>query len=175
MRQKNDLILAGHDGIIPGFRGAISIERDSGVVASVLTNCSTGFDALSLADQLVLHAVEDGGLTADSQAWTPGPPCPPNLVGALGTWWSEGEEAVFFWRDNALQGHRIGMDSKFEQLDRYLFRVISGSERGELLTILPDEKGNVVKIMWADYPYLRSPYQLDSRSITRTETAELLS
>ena len=45
----------------------------------------------------------------------------------------------------------------FEQdgVDRY--RTVSGSERGELLSIVRDEDGGVTKLYWATYPFTRTP------------------
>jgi hypothetical protein len=37
------------------------------------------------------------------------------------------------------------------------FRVASGRERGELLTVIRDEQGEPVKLYWATYPCTRTP------------------
>jgi hypothetical protein len=39
--------------------------------------------------------------------------------------------------------------------DRY--RTVSGRERGEVLRVVRDEAGAVVKLYWATYPFTREP------------------
>ncbi len=38
------------------------------------------------------------------------------------------------------------------------FRVESGRERGEVLRVVRDDAGAVVKLYWATYPFKREPF-----------------
>jgi hypothetical protein len=46
--------------------------------------------------------------------------------------------------------------SVFEPEGPDAFRVVSGRERGEALHVVRDERGEVVKLYWATYPFLRT-------------------
>jgi hypothetical protein len=52
----------------------------------------------------------------------------------------------------------------FERLDRDLYRTVEGRERGELLKLLRDESGAVVKLYWATYPFTRAPETFGSQT-----------
>ena len=45
----------------------------------------------------------------------------------------------------------------FEPEGEDRFRTVSGRERGEVLRVVRDESGAVVKLYWATYPFARSP------------------
>ena len=45
----------------------------------------------------------------------------------------------------------------FERVGADLYRTVSGRERGELLRLVRDESGAVVKLYWATYPFTRQP------------------
>ena len=47
--------------------------------------------------------------------------------------------------------------SVFEPEGEDRFRTVSGRERGEVLRVVRDESGAVVKLYWATYPFTRSP------------------
>jgi hypothetical protein len=162
-RRREGKILGGHDGIMPGFVTGLAFHKESKVSAVVLSNVTTGIDCLSMADDLVLAALELPD--QDASFWRPAEPVPRDLDGLLGPWWSEGREAVFSWRDNQLRatfksGPEEGLESSFEETRTDVFRVIDGPELGETLTIARDHDGHIVKLWWACYPWLRIPYQL---------------
>ena len=52
-------------------------------------------------------------------------------------------------------GAALLVDFEPEGEDR--FRTVSGRERGEVLRVVRDESGAVVKLYWATYPFTRSP------------------
>jgi hypothetical protein len=47
--------------------------------------------------------------------------------------------------------------SVFEHEGEDRFRVVSGRERGEVLRVVRDEQGAVVRLYWATYPFTRAP------------------
>ena len=80
----------------------------------------------------------------------------------LGVWWSEGDQAVFSWRDRHLEAQVVGAPERvkpsvFEQEGPDRYRVAAGRERGELLEVVRDDSGAVVKLYWATYPFTRRP------------------
>ena len=82
------------------------------------------------------------------------------LAGVPGRWWSEGEEFVFGFRKGRLEAklpRSVLPPGVFERVDADLYRTVSGRERGELLRLVRDESGAVVKMYWATYPFTRQP------------------
>jgi hypothetical protein len=45
----------------------------------------------------------------------------------------------------------------FERIGDDRYRTVSGRERGELLELVRDNGGRVVKLYWASYPFTREP------------------
>jgi hypothetical protein len=89
---------------------------------------------------------------------------PAELESAVGRWWSEGSEFVFSWRDGRLEARPApvpagprAQPSVFEQLGGDRYRTVEGRERGELLRLVRDADGTVVKRYWATYPFERRP------------------
>jgi len=83
-------------------------------------------------------------------------------VPLLGPWWSEGSETVFSRRNGKLEARLATAPperdpSVFEQEGDDRFRTVSGGERGEVLRVVRDEAGAVVKLYWATYPFTRAP------------------
>ncbi len=96
------------------------------------------------------------------EPWRPGEAVPQELAGALGRWWSEGEEFVFRFHDGRLEARWTGAPdwvdwSRFEPLGGDRFRTTQGRERGELLRIVRDAAGGVARMYWATYPVTRAP------------------
>ena len=84
------------------------------------------------------------------------------MVPLLGRWWSEGDETIFSWRHGRLEARFATAPperepSVFEPEGDDRFRTVSGRERGEVLRIVRDEAGAVVKLYWATYPFTRTP------------------
>jgi hypothetical protein len=143
---------------MPGFLAGLVYSRRERVVAAVLANTTARFDPESLASDLVLAAV--AGMPRTPTAWRPGDAPPADAEPLLGRWWSEGSEYVFRWRDGHLEARSVD-DKHWEQpsvfvreeADRY--RVVSGTERGELLLVERAADGSVTGMSWATYPFRR--------------------
>ena len=45
----------------------------------------------------------------------------------------------------------------FEPEGEDRFRTVSGRERGEVLRVVRDDAGEVVRLYWATYPFTRAP------------------
>jgi CubicO group peptidase (beta-lactamase class C family) len=159
-------ILGGHGGAMPGHLAGVVIDRDSKIAAAVLANTTAGADPEGLARRLALAAIE--ALPEPPKEWRPEPGPPPELGSALGRWWSEGTEFVFYWEDGALKARlpaarRRLQPSRFEPLGGDLLRTAAGRERGELLRLERDEDGSVVRMTWAGYPFTRAPAPFGGR------------
>jgi CubicO group peptidase (beta-lactamase class C family) len=162
--RREDRVLSGHTGAMPGFLAALSLDQDSQTVVAALTNVTRGARLTALAADL-LHEAQHH-LPAPSPQWSPAPsagssPCPESLTGVLGRWWCESEETVFTWRHGALHAYLADSPASSDSVfvpdgpDRY--RVDHGRLQGERLHVLRDVDGAVRQLEWATYPYTRTP------------------
>jgi CubicO group peptidase (beta-lactamase class C family) len=158
--RRDGRILAGHGGGMPGHLSGVYVARKDGIGAAALTNSSAGTNMELLALELAEIAID--ALPAEPDPWRPGEPAPDRFRSALGRWWSEGGEFVFFWRDGKLHA-RLDPDprgrppSAFEPEGDDVFRTVAGRERGERLRLVRDDAGEVVRMYWATYPFTRAP------------------
>jgi CubicO group peptidase (beta-lactamase class C family) len=158
--RRPDHIFGGHTGAMPGYFAALCTERDSGTVTIALTNATRGSAISALATDVTEMALTPDSFN-DRAAWRPAEPCPSELNGVLGPWWSESAETVFTWRADGLHSHLAdnpaATDTRLirEHADRY--RAVGGWLRGELLHIRRDANGRVNGLEWATYPYTRLP------------------
>jgi CubicO group peptidase (beta-lactamase class C family) len=159
--RRGDRIFYGHDGAMPGHLASLVCSRDEDVQTCVLTNSSTGAGAvMELALKLAETAIEENPRVPE--LWRGHEQPPPEIEELLGTWWEEGEEVLFLWRDGHLEARIPGAPprvkpSVFEPEGPDLYRVATGRERGERLEVVRDESGAIVKLYWATYPLTRRP------------------
>ena len=158
--RRGDRILAGHGGGMPGHISGVYVSRKDEIGAAALTNSSVGVSMEQLALDLAELAID--ALPPEPEPWQPGEPAPDRLRSALGRWWSEGGEFVFYWRDGKLHA-RLEPDPRgrppavFEPDGDDSFRTVAGRERGERLRLVRDDSGQVVRMYWATYPFTRAP------------------
>jgi len=153
-------VYAGHTGGMPGHLAALVFSAKERAGAAVLTNTSAGFHPEELALRLAERSLELEPPVPE--AWRPGAPVPSELAPLLGRWWSEGAEFVFGVRDGKLEARLADAPKKlapsvFEPEGPDRFRTVSGREQGELLRVVRDETGAVVRLYWATYPFAREP------------------
>ncbi len=153
-------IFAGHSGGMNGFVANLARERAGRVGAAVLVNSHVGISVEELGVELAVKAVE--AIPPQPVEWRPEGAPPTEAEGVLGRWWSEGREFVFSYRSGRLEARgaadpRERAPAVFAPEGRDVFRTVSGRERGELLRVVRDDAGAVVKLYWAGYPFLRSP------------------
>jgi hypothetical protein len=160
LMRKGDRVFAGHSGAHLGFLSNVAYHRATRTGAAVVTNSSAGVAitalGVDLADAMAEH------YPADPPVWRPGEPVPDELVGVLGPWWSEGAEFVFRYREGRLEAQARdsaeGEDvTHFARADEDRYRAVDGLERGELLLVLRDDRGEVVRLQFASYPFTRRP------------------
>ncbi|WP_300015820.1 serine hydrolase domain-containing protein [Pseudonocardia sp.] len=164
LERRGDRVLAGHTGAMPGFLAALSFDRTTRSVAVALSNATRGAAVGALAAELVDDVV-DGRTGVEPvtgvATWVPLDEVPSAVDGVLGRWWSEAAETVFTWRADGLHallvGRPVATETRFEQLDRDLFRAVAGRFTGERLTVRRDVAGEVAALEWATYPFTRTP------------------
>lgn len=160
LHRRRDRVLVGHDGAMPGFLSGLAVRRPERTATVVLANTSAGADPGGLAVDLTLRVLDADPDPAEP--WRPGPPVPPELEELLGSWWSEGTEYVFAFRDGHLQARPVGSPrtrppAVFAEEGPDLYRVTSGREQGELLRVVRSADRSVEKLYWATYPVTRNP------------------
>jgi hypothetical protein len=158
LMRRGDRVYAGHGGAMPGYLSGLMFSAVDRIAAVVLTSASATAEPDELAISLCEQALELEPRAVEP--WEPGESPPDELAGVPGRWWSEGEEFVFRFRKGRLEAklpRSVLPPGVFERVDADLYRTVSGRERGELLRLVRDENGAVVKLYWATYPFTRSP------------------
>ena len=159
LSRDGDRILVGHGGAMPGFLAHVAASPEDGIGAVALTNASANAYTEATVLELARKAAELEPTAPEE--WRPGSSPPPEVVGLLGHWWSEGIEFVFAWRKDRLEASLVedqrGLEpTVFEQDGPDRFRPVSGLERGELLRVVRDDAGEPVRMYWATYPFTRA-------------------
>lgn len=169
--RRGERVLIGHGGAMPGFLAGLAVDRETGVVAAVLTATGAGADAEALACELV-----EDVLDADPEpvaAWSPGGSPPDGVVHLLGRWWTEGMELTISWHGQ-LEARLAAAPAwrepaVFERLpdgpagSDERWRTVSGREAGELLIVRragshqAAREGPVTRLSWATYALTRTP------------------
>ena len=158
--RSGDRVFTGHGGAMPGYLAGLVVDRATGTGATVLAGASTGARAEELALELAEAAI--AASEAEVALWTPDAGAPADLAPLLGTWWVEGSEHVMRYRDERLEielidgpvGRSISVLAQ-EAEDR--FRIAEGRERGEVVRVVRDAGGAIVKLYCATDPMTREP------------------
>jgi len=160
LSRRGERIFGGHTGGFPGFLSILRYSRRDRVGAVLLTNAGNWPKLSSTGLDLAGAALEE--LAPELEPWRPEEAPPAEIAPLLGRWWSEGDESIFSWRNGKLEARPAAAPperepSVFEAEGDDRFRVVSGRERGEVLRVVRDEGGEVVKLYWATYPFTRAP------------------
>jgi hypothetical protein len=126
----------------------------------LLTNSGTWPRLVESGLALVESALDE--LVLAPEPWRPENAPSEEVDPLLGRWWSEGQEFVFAWRHGRLEARLATAPPErepavFEPEGEDRFRTVSGRERGELLRVVRDDEGAIVKLYWATYPFTRTP------------------
>jgi hypothetical protein len=124
-------------------------------------NSTSAPDPAALAIDLASYVIANE--PAVPPLWTPGTEVPPDLVGILGRWFSEGRPIDFSVRQGRLLARAADAPedtppSVFVHVEDDVYRTESGRETGELLRITRDTDGTVTRLHWATYLVTREPY-----------------
>jgi CubicO group peptidase (beta-lactamase class C family) len=160
LMREEDRIFVGHGGAMPGFLAGVAISPKERSGAVVLVNSGAGVKIEELLRKLAVKAAE--AYPPEPEPWQVAEGVPPELEPLLGRWWSEGNEIVIRVRSGRLELRDPNAvpslpPSVFEPAGNDRFRGASGPEEGELLEIVRDESGQVIKLYWATYPLTREP------------------
>jgi hypothetical protein len=158
--RRGERVYAGHGGAMPGFLASLVVSRPDAAGAVVLTGSGAQVKVETLALELAETLLEAGSL--DDREWAPDGGAPAAVREVLGRWWTEGYELVVSWRDGTLRSELVGAadwnrGSVFEAEGEDRWRCVEGRERGELLRVVRNERGEVVKLYFATYPCTREP------------------
>ncbi|MFL5922640.1 MAG: serine hydrolase domain-containing protein [Gaiellaceae bacterium] len=158
--RRGERIFGGHTGGFPGFLSILVYSRRDRIGAVLLTNAGRWPKLSATGLDLAEAALEE--LAPEREPWVPAEAPPPEMLPLLGRWWSEGDETIFSWRDGKLEARLATAPAErepsvFEEEGEDRFRVVSGRERGEVLRVVRDEHGEVVRLYWATYPFTRAP------------------
>jgi len=158
--RRGERVFGGHTGGFPGFLSIVLYSRRDRIGAVLLTNASTWPKLSATGLDLAEAALEE--LAPERAPWRPEEAAPAEILPLLGRWWSEGDETIFSWRNGKLEARLAAAPperepSVFELEAEDRFRVVSGRERGELLRVVRDDQGEVVRLYWATYPFTRAP------------------
>jgi CubicO group peptidase (beta-lactamase class C family) len=160
LMRDNDRVWVGHTGGMPGHITGLTVQRQSKTVGVAMMNSTSAPDPAALAVELGGYVIDHD--PPDTEPWRPGTELPPELVGILGLWFSEGRPFTFAFRDGRLQARVDGAPewmppSVFVEVGPDLYRTDSGRETGEMLRVTRDETGAVVRLNWATYRFTREP------------------
>jgi len=158
--RRGERVFGGHTGGFPGFLSIVAYSRRDRIGAVVLTNSGTWSSLSKTGVDLAEAALEE--LPLAIELWAPEQQPPSEVELLLGRWWSEGSETIFGWRGGKLEARLAAAPAErepsvFEPDGEDRYRVVSGRERGEVLTVVRDEAGTVVRLYWATYPFTREP------------------
>ncbi|MDQ4082308.1 MAG: serine hydrolase, partial [Actinomycetota bacterium] len=155
--RRGERIFGGHTGGMPGFVSVLSYSRQDRVGSVLLVSSGAPDPGEQTGLLLTERAVET---LAEPTPWMPEATAPAEVAPLLGRWWSEGYEFVFAYRKGRLEARLASAPpttrpAVFAPDGTDRFRTVSGRERGELLRVVRDEGGEVVKLYWATYPFTR--------------------
>lgn len=167
LMRKGERLFSGHSGAHLGFLSNVACHPETRTGAAVVTNSSSGIAITGLGVALADAVAET--FPADPRPWGPGDEPPAELGGVLGVWWSEGYQYDFRYREGRLEAllrdGAPGMDlTRFEREAEDRYRVVLGPERGELLVLVRDDRGEVVRLELATYPFTRRPEPMAGRA-----------
>jgi CubicO group peptidase (beta-lactamase class C family) len=153
--RRGDRVYAGHGGSMPGYRAALFLHRGERIAAVALANsgvAATEGLAADLLDRVIDHV-------AEVAEWRPGSEPPADVAELLGVWWSEGSPFTVSWRGDAIEitGDFSAPPARLQPVATDRYRVVEGRERGELLEVVRNTRGDAVELRWASYPMLREP------------------
>jgi len=158
--RRGDRVFVGHGGAMPGFLASLCVHRPERTGAAVLVGASAEAEPETVALDLAEAALD--ALPRVPEAWRPDPVVPEDAVALLGRWWSEGSPLELSWRGGRLRlealAYPVGRNVSWlarEGDDRW--RIVEGRELGELLRVVRDDAGALVKLYVATYPLTRAP------------------
>lgn len=153
-----DARLVGHLGSMPGFQGCALIDPDSGAGLVALTNATTGFAGVELAERML----GAGAMPAATTPWVPTTAVPAWAEELLGSWYWGHSAYEARYRHGLLELHDVARHRLAEQFDRRSdgsLVGVAGYHHGETLRVRrSDDDGSVAYLECATFVYTRRPY-----------------
>lgn len=159
--RRDERILLGHGGAMPGFLAGLAVSPQDKVGAAVLTSAGAGADPEGLAAELVALLLDVA--PAEPAVWAPAPEPPSSQVAELvGRWWSEGVEFVVRHRAGEVQLRAVeapahGIWTVLEPDGEDAWRARSGSGAGERLLVRRGPDGTPAGLAYQTYRFTREP------------------
>ena len=158
-----DRVYVGHGGSMPGYIAGLAVHRPSGTAVVDFANAyglRNGHHIVGLARQILTLVLD--AEPAPVQPWHPADAPPPTELAELaGRWWWMGAEyEIRVDPTGDLWAGPVGqpvLRFTAESPDRWRGR--TGSQDGELLTVLRDETGRPVALDIATFVFTRTPDQ----------------
>ena len=146
-------ILFGHGGGLPGYVAGLVVAPKDKIVAAALTN-----SGLTSLNPFLFTAIAEtiDNFPALREPWTIGDEPPPEVQSLLGPHFVQASELVFRWREGHLEARYTSAPewqppAVFRAEGPGRWRIVSGGEQGELLTIDGDT------IVLGGYPVTPEP------------------
>jgi CubicO group peptidase (beta-lactamase class C family) len=151
--------LVGHLGSMPGFQGCAFTDPGSGAGVVALTNGTTGFTGVELAERLL------GDRTPPpAEPWLPTRAVPAWAEELLGHWYWGNSAYELRWHNERLEFHDLARGALAEQ---FVLRTgpagdhvvgHAGYHHGEVLHVHRRPDGTVGHLECATFVYTRTPY-----------------
>jgi CubicO group peptidase (beta-lactamase class C family) len=155
-------VYVGHGGSMPGYLAGLAVHRPTRTAVVDFANSyglRGGHHIVGLARQ-VLTLVLDAEPTAP-RPWVPADAPPAELAELTGRWWWMGTEYEMRPDPSGdLWAGPVGRPVlRFTRVDRDRWLGRTGSQHGEILTVLRDEAGHPVALDIATFVFTRTPDQ----------------
>jgi CubicO group peptidase (beta-lactamase class C family) len=153
-------MLAGHSGSLPGFLAGLVIGVEDDVAAVVLSNCTSGPPALTVAADLVRIVAE--AEPRIPEPWRPMTEVDSSVLELVGQWYW-GTQAcglrLVAGRDVALEPlSGIGRRARFQANGDGTWTGLDGYYAGELLRAVRRPDGSVSHLDLGSFVFTRQPY-----------------
>jgi CubicO group peptidase (beta-lactamase class C family) len=147
--------LVGHLGSMPGFQACALHDPDTGAGVVALTNGTTGFAGVELAERLL------GDCTPPfTEPWVPTTVVPGWAEELLGHWYWGNSAYELRWHNERLEFHDLARGALAEQFVRPGERIVghAGYHHGETLHVHRHPDGTPAHLECATFVYTRTPY-----------------
>jgi CubicO group peptidase (beta-lactamase class C family) len=153
-------ILVGHSGSLPGFVAALVIGVEDDVAAVVLSNCTSGPRALTVATDLVRIVAE--AEPRIPEPWRPAPDIDASVVELAGPWyWGTQACALHLKADSMVELGPLsgaGRRSRFRANGDGTWTGLDGYYTGEVLRAVRRPDGSVSHLDLGSFVFTHQPY-----------------
>jgi CubicO group peptidase (beta-lactamase class C family) len=148
-------VLVGHLGSMPGFQAGAFHDPDSGAGVVALTNGTTGFGGVELAERMLGDRTPPPG-----EPWVPTLAVPDWAEELLGHWYWGNSAYEVRWHNERLEFHDVARGVLAEQFVRPGERIVgrAGYHHGETLHVHHNPDGSINHLECATFVYTLTPY-----------------